>query len=327
MGRVLAVEAIKLSKEFQKYRKKPGVKGSVRSLLSRERHSVHAIKSLSLNIDEGEVVGLIGENGAGKSTFLKMLSGILKPTSGSAKVLGYSPWERKRAYLKQISFVMGNRGQLWWDLPVVDSFELQKEIYQIGADQYKENYDQLVDMLNISEYLDSPVRKLSLGQRMRCELALALLHSPKLIFLDEPTLGLDLIVQKKLRDFLLDYNKKTRATIIMSSHYMDDVKEMCRRVILLSSGEKLYDGSISELARKYAEYKTVTISLGKSSNKSGLEKYGEVENLSRNLIAVKVPRKDVPQVAARILKEFDVEDLDIREPELDDIVRTIYEER
>lgn len=327
MAKRLAIEAVDLKKIFSKYKKLPGIKGSVKALIQRETYEVRAVESLSVEIEEGELVGLIGENGAGKSTTLKMLSGILKPTSGIVKVLGYIPVERKREYLKQISFVMGNKSQLWWDLPVADSFELQREIYQIPQDEYNRTHNMLVELLGVEELLSSPVRKLSLGERMRCELVLSLLHKPKVIFLDEPTLGLDVIMQKRLREFFVEYNRDNAATIILTSHYMDDVKEVCNRVIMLNQGIKIYDGGLSQLAERYATYKTVTVFLKNKVDSSSLEKdYGAVI-LSERVVALKVKREEVANIAGRVLKQYEVEDIDIREPGLSDIVRTIYGDR
>lgn len=327
MAKRLAIEAVDLNKVFSKYKKSPGIKGSIKALIQRETYEVRAVESLSVEIEEGELVGLIGENGAGKSTTLKMLSGILKPTSGSVKVLGFTPVERKREYLKQISFVMGNKSQLWWDLPVIDSFELQREIYQIPQDEYNETYNTLVELLAVKELLSSPVRKLSLGERMRCELVLSLLHKPKVIFLDEPTLGLDVIMQKRLREFFVEYNRNNAATIILTSHYMDDVKEMCDRVILLNKGEKIYDGKLTQLVKKYATYKTLTIDLRNKADSKSLEREYNVTAVTEKVLTMKVDRGEVASRAGRILKKYEVDDIDIREPELSDVVREIYEEQ
>lgn len=327
MAKRLAIEAVDLNKVFSKYKKSPGIKGSVKALIQRETYEVRAVESLSVEIEEGELVGLIGENGAGKSTTLKMLSGILKPTSGSVKVLGFTPVERKREYLKQISFVMGNKSQLWWDLPVIDSFELQREIYQIPEDEYNKAHNALVELLAVKELLSSPVRKLSLGERMRCELVLSLLHKPKVIFLDEPTLGLDVIMQKRLREFFVEYNRNNAATIILTSHYMDDVKEMCERVILLNKGEKIYDGKLTQLVKKYATYKTLTIDLRNKADSKSLEREYDVTAVTEKVLTMKVDRGEVASRAGRILKKYEVDDIDIREPELSDIVRTIYSDK
>ncbi len=227
--------------------------GSVKSLVKREHFDVPAVKSVSFDIEEGELIGFIGPNGAGKTTTLKMLSGLIYPSGGEVSVLGYKPFDRKKEFLRQISLVMGQKNQLWWDLPPMDTFLLNKEIYEISDIDFKERVEELSDLLDVKDILQVQVRKLSLGQRMKCELMAALMHQPKILFLDEPTIGLDVVVQQRLRHFITEYNKKHKATIILTSHYMQDVKQLCDRVIVINYGGLIYDGRLSDLTTKYAK--------------------------------------------------------------------------
>lgn len=227
--------------------------GSVRSLVKREHFDVPAVKDVSFDIEEGELIGFIGPNGAGKTTTLKMLSGLIYPSGGEISVLGYKPFDRKKEFLKQISLVMGQKNQLWWDLPPMDTFLLNKEIYEISDADFNERVEELSELLDVKDILQVQVRKLSLGQRMKCELMAALMHQPKILFLDEPTIGLDVVVQQRLRHFITAYNKKHKATIILTSHYMQDVKQLCDRVIVINFGGLIYDGRLSDLTTKYAK--------------------------------------------------------------------------
>lgn len=253
------IEINNVSKDYLIYQKSSGFKNAVKDLFKRNSSIKTAVDALNLNIDKGTIVGMIGENGAGKTTTLKMLSGILHPTSGSIRVNGYTPFERKRDFLKEISFVMGNKNQLIWDLPAIDSFGYQKKIYEIPDAQYKKTLNEMVDLFDSKALIDVPIRKLSLGQRMKMELINSVLHQPKLIFLDEPTIGLDLVTQKRIRQFIKDYNQLTQATIILTSHYMTDIEETADRVTILHSGKKIYDNQLSELYKEYKGKALVTI--------------------------------------------------------------------
>lgn len=319
------VQVKNLRKEFQIYRKSPGLKGTIASFFKREYSITRAIDGVSFDIEKGEFVGFIGSNGAGKTTTLKCLAGLLYPTSGDVSVLGYTPWERNRDFLKRISLVMGQKNQLWWDLPPMDSFLMNKEIYEIDEKAFYTIVDDLIDLLDIGGVVNIPVRKLSLGQRMKCELVSSLLHSPQVLFLDEPTIGLDVVMQKKLRTFFKEYNRKYETTIMLTSHYMDDVKELCKRVIIIDDGRIMYDGSVYSLLREHGQYKTVSFVSSKKITKSELEKFGEVVTLENGSAGViKVHRDDVPKVSARLFKDFHVEDLNIDEVGLDDVVREMF---
>src|SRR3989338_9575080 len=233
------IKVDKLCKYYQVHQKEPGLTGSLKSLFARKYYDVKAVDDISFEIEEGELIGFIGPNGAGKTTTLKTLSGLLYPTSGEVSVLGYTPWKRQPEFQKQFALVMGQKNQLWWDLPAIESFILNKEIYEVPAEKYQKTLDELVDLLEVRDILKIQVRKLSLGQRMKMELIAALIHSPKILFLDEPTIGLDVVMQKKMRDFIKEYNRRFKATIILTSHYMDDVKELCERVIIIDHGKLL----------------------------------------------------------------------------------------
>ena len=261
------ISVTNLKKHFKVYKKQPGLWGSIQSLWHREYETVKAVDDISFEIAEGEIVGFIGMNGAGKTTTLKMLSGLLFPTSGETEVLGYNPWERKPVFQKQFSLVMGQKNQLWWDLPAVETFYLNKAIYEIPDAQFEKTLSKLVKLLDVEDIIQIQVRKLSLGQRMKCELIAALLHNPKVLFLDEPTIGLDVVMQKTLRDFIKAYNKEFGATIILTSHYMDDVKELCERAIVIDHGKKVFDGKLQDIIDTYARNKILSLTFSKPISK------------------------------------------------------------
>jgi ABC-2 type transport system ATP-binding protein len=322
-----AITIKNLSKTFKVEQKEEGLKGSLKALFHREYKNINAVESISFNIEQGELVGFIGPNGAGKTTTLKMLSGLLYPSSGNVKVLGYTPFERKPDYLKKISLVMGQKNQLWWDLPAIETFNLNKEIYEVDQKKYKNILNELLDMLDLRDVVNQQVRKLSLGQRMKCELVAALIHMPKVLFLDEPTIGLDVVMQKKVREFIKDYNKKYNATVILTSHYMDDVKEICQRIIMIDHGKLLFDGVLNDLIKKYADYKILAPVFTKSVSQKELEKIGEVEKYEPPRAIIKVPRDQTSQKASELLAKFSVEDLEITEPALEDIIRLAFENK
>lgn len=315
----------KLSKYFKQYKKQPGLMGSIKSLFKREYFTIKAVDQISFKIDEGEFVGFIGPNGAGKTTTLKCLSGLLYPTSGDVKVMGFTPFDRKKDFLTQISLVMGQKNQLWWDLPAMDSFLLNKEIYEVPKDQFEKVIDELVKMLDLKEVLNVQVRKLSLGQRMKCELVAALLHSPRVLFLDEPTIGLDVTMQKRLRDFFKEYNGKFKTTVILTSHYMDDVRELCKRVIIIDKGKIIYDGLLDKIVKQYVKDKYITMRFLNPVDKVDVSKFGKVIKFAEDTATISVPREDVPGVSAKMLEALPVDDVDIKEMDLDDVVRMIFD--
>jgi len=321
---VIKVKSLK--KFYRVHQKEPGLAGSVKSLFKRKYQDVKAVNNISFNINKGELVGFIGPNGAGKTTTLKVLSGLLYPTSGKVNVLDYTPWDRKPEFQKQFSLVMGQKNQLWWDLPALDSFILNREIYEIPRDQFDKTLKQLVNMLDLKDVLKIQVRKLSLGQRMKAELVAALLHSPKVLFLDEPTIGLDVIMQKKVRDFIKDYNQRFKATIILTSHYMGDVKELCDRVIIIDKGKIFFDGQLSEIIKKYADHKVLELILEKPVTKTELKKIRSIviKQYDFPKLTLTVKRRSANHVAATLLKKFPIADLNITEPAIEDIIREVF---
>ncbi len=318
------IEVHNLKKFYKVHQKEPGLGGSVRSLFNRKYYDVKAVDGVSFDIGEGELVGFIGPNGAGKTTTLKVLSGLLYPTSGRVSVLGYIPWDRKPAFQKRFSLVMGQKNQLWWDLPAMESFILNKEIYEVPDDQFKKTLDELVGLLEVEDILKVQVRKLSLGQRMKMELIAALIHSPKILFLDEPTIGLDVVMQKKMRDFIREYNHRYNSTILLTSHYMDDVKELCERVIIIDKGRLLFDGKLDEIIKKFAGYKILTVIFSKKVDMEKLSQIGKVVEMDFPKSVISVERSVAPFAAAELLQNFPVADLNLEEPPIEDIIREVF---
>lgn len=313
-----------LKKHFQVHKKEPGLVGSVKSLFKREYKTVKAVDNVSFTINEGELVGFIGPNGAGKTTTLKCLSGLLYPTSGSVSVLNYTPWDRKPEFQKQFALVMGQKNQLWWDLPAMETFILNKEIYEVPDEKYQKTLKELTRLLEVEEILKVQVRKLSLGQRMKCELIAALLHTPKVLFLDEPTIGLDVVMQKKMRDFIKEYNRRYKSTIILTSHYMGDVKELCQRVVIIDKGKIVFDGKLEEIIKKFADHKLISIILAKEIDPKKLEEVAKIKEFDYPRVIISVKRKEVSLVAAKILDKLPVADLNIEEPPIEDIIRELF---
>ncbi len=313
-----------LTKYYKIHQKEPGFMGSLRSLVNRKYYDARAVEDVSFTIDEGELVGFIGPNGAGKTTTLKCLSGLLYPTSGNVEVLGFNPFERKHDFLKKISLVMGQKNQLWWDLPAMDSFLLNKEIYEVSDSSYKKTIGELIDLLDVKDIVNVQVRKLSLGQRMKCELIAALIHEPKVLFLDEPTIGLDVVMQQNLRDFVKEYNKKFDATIILTSHYMRDVEQLCKRIIMIDHGKVLYDGNLSEIVKKYATHKELRIVFQKPIEKRELARLGKITEMNGTRVVISVERTKSNHVAAEILKKYDIEDFNIEEAGIEEIIRDVF---
>lgn len=320
------IEVKNLTKSFKQYKKSSGLKGSIKSIFKREYFDVHAVNNINFEIKEGEVVGFIGPNGAGKTTTLKMLSGILYPTKGEINVLGHKPFERNPEFQKQFSIVMGQKSQLWWDLPAMEGFILNKEIYEVPENLFLESINELAELLEVKDILEVPVRKLSLGQRMKCELIASLLHRPKLLFLDEPTIGLDIVIQKKIRQFLKEYNLKYKTTVLLTSHYMDDVQELCNRIIVINKGGIVFDGKLDKLIKEYASSKYLKLVFNEKTSKFDLEKFGEIIEYESNgfSVTLSVSRDNHTAIAANILSNFKVDDLDISEIGLEEIISKIF---
>lgn len=315
-----------LCKYYKVHQKDPGFIGSLKSFVNRKYVDVKAVDDVSFEIDTGEIVGFLGPNGAGKTTTLKVLSGLLYPTSGRAKVLGFTPSERRADYLRRITLVMGQKQQLNWDLPAIETFLVNAAIYEIPDDQYKKTLGELTELLELEPLLKKQVRKLSLGERMKCELAAALLHRPQVLFLDEPTIGLDVTMQTKIRQFIAEYNERYRATIILTSHYMADVTALCKRVIVIDHGKLLYDGDLQALAEKIAPHKLIRVEFSQTLNGHRLEEYGEVVKLRGQRAELLVPRDATSEVAARMLSQLPIADVTIEEPAIEDVITRVFED-
>lgn len=283
-----------------------------------------ALENLSIEIDEGEFVGFLGPNGAGKTTFLKILSGIIHPTSGKANILGFTPWERNYDFLGQIAIVMGQKNQLWWDLPAIDSFNLLKEVYEIPQEKYRQNLDQMVEVLNMKELLTKRLRNMSLGERMKCELTASFLHNPKIVFLDEPTIGLDVVSAKSIRNFLKEINKTKKCTLILTSHYMGDIEELCKRVIIINHGQKIYDGDLAELKNKYAPEKEITVFLNNLDDKKKFAHLKFAKRIVENRGIVKVDKKDLGVVTNEIFDNFEIENILISDIDTEEVITKIF---
>jgi len=320
-----------LSKTFRVARKDPGFVGSLRSMFRRETAEVVAVRDVSFRVAEGEIVGLIGANGAGKTTLVKMLAGIVHPSGGRASVLGFDPWSRDDRFRSQIALVMGQKAQLWWDLPPADSLLLLKEIYRLPDAQYRETLDELTTVLGLGPEMRTPVRKLSLGQRMKAELVAALLHRPRVVFLDEPTIGLDVTAQRAVRDFLLRYRERHRPAIVLTSHSMDDIERLCARILILKDGGLVYDGGLAEVVARYGDDKVVTVALDPASaapvDPRLLEGLGQVLESSAATVKLRIPRDRVAAAAGELLRRLPVADLLIEEVDIATIIERIFTER
>lgn len=323
----MVISVSHLTKHYEVHKKEPGFVGSVRSLFARTYETVKAVDDISFTIGEGELVGFIGPNGAGKTTTLKCLSGLLYPTRGTVTVLGFTPFERKTDYLKRIALVMGQKNQLWWDLPAIETFLLNKEIYEIPDEQYNKTLEELTGLLEVEDILTVPVRKLSLGQRMKMELIAALIHSPRVLFLDEPTIGLDVVMQKKMRDFIASYNELRKSTILLTSHYMEDVRQLAHRVIVIDHGKILYDGKLDSLVKKFAKHKILSVVLETYVPPQKLASVGEITEYNFPHVTIKVPRSASNVAASQLLQDFPVDDLNIEEPDIEDIIRDVFTQK
>jgi ABC-2 type transport system ATP-binding protein len=296
-----------LTKVFRVPEREAGLRASLRSLVNRQWREVRAVDDISFEIEAGEVVGFLGPNGAGKTTTLKMLSGLLYPTSGEGRVLGHVPSKRERDYLRRMTLVMGNRNQLQWDLPALDSFELNRAIYRLPREDFRRTRDELIELLDVADLVRKPVRNLSLGERMKVEVIGQLLHLPQVLFLDEPTIGLDVTMQKRIRTFIAEYNQRYEATVLLTSHYMADVEALCKRVIIIHRGRLLFDGELSALADRFAAYKTIEAVLADGER-----------------MTLRVPKAETSRATAQLLAEHDVSDLTVEDPPIEDVIEQVF---
>jgi viologen exporter family transport system ATP-binding protein len=320
----VTIVADRLTKIYRVQKKPPGLLASLRAVVQRSYAEVRAVDDVSLTIRRGELVGFLGPNGAGKTTTLKMMAGLLEPTGGRVRVLGYEPFKRQRPFQRRFALVLGQKNQLWWDLPASESFLLNKEIYGVSDGEYRRTLGELSDLLDLGPLLDVQVRKLSLGERMKCELAAALLHQPDVLFLDEPTIGLDVVMQQKIREFIGAYQKRHQATILLTSHYMDDVKALCERVVVIDHGRLIFDGALRELARRFGDDKLLTLDLDAPVTREALAEYGEIVAWEPTKVSLRVPRTQVSTTAARLLGALQVHDLAIQEPDVEDVIRSLF---
>ncbi len=328
MSQAPVIEVNSLTKTYRTYKKKPGLSGALRGLFHREYEELSAAKDVSFKVEEGEFVGFLGPNGAGKTTTLKMLAGLLYPTTGTARVLGYTPWQRKDGYRRQFSLLLGQKNQLWWDLPARESLDLNGKIYGLEPVAMQKRVDELSELLLVRDKLNVMVRELSLGERMKMELIAALLHDPKVLFLDEPTIGLDVVSQKIVRDFLKAHNHKRRTTILLTSHYMADIQELCQRVIIIDKGTIFFDGKLAEVLDRFADSKMVTIHTPPETvvDPAWVSPFGEVIEQSSGVIKIKVPRDKVSAACKALLDNLPVSDIDIQEVPIEDIIRRLFSE-
>jgi len=317
-----AVRVDNLGKTYVVPEREPGARAALASLFHRRTREVHAVDVISFDLQPGEVVGFLGPNGAGKTTTLKMLSGLLHPSAGTASVLGHVPWKREKAFLRQITLVMGQRNQLNWDIPAADSFELNRAIYRIPAADFRAARDELVDLLDLGDLLRKPVRTLSLGERMKCEIAIALLHRPRVVFLDEPTIGLDVTMQRRIRGFIAEYNRKLGATVLLTSHYMADVEALCRRVIVIHEGRLLFDGELEALVQRFTAHKTIVVRL--SSCETDLSRYATVVSCVDGLATLRVAKEETARVTGRLLADLPVIDLTVEDPPIEDAIESVF---
>src|SRR3954471_17207563 len=320
------IEANGLSKTYRVYQKKEGLLGALRGLFRREYKEVRAVDDVSFRIEPGEIVGFLGPNGAGKTTTLKILSGLIYPTSGTARVLGHVPWERADAFRRRFALVMGQKNQLWWDLPAADSFQLHREIYSLQPDAFARTVGDLTELFHVMELTRQPVRELSLGERMKMELIAALLHQPQLLLLDEPTIGLDVVAQATIQRCLKEYNVRRGVTMLLTSHYMRDVEALCSRVLVINHGKVIYDGDLSGITDRFGRSKLVKLQFAEVPPPEDLDRYGEVTRREGPAADLKVERARVAEVLGAILDRYAVVDVRLRAPPLEQVIARVFEE-
>ncbi|HAA70560.1 MAG: ABC transporter [Planctomycetaceae bacterium] len=318
------IEIEQLVKTYQVYQKKEGLRASLRGLFRREYRNVEAVRGIDLQVEKGEFVAFLGPNGAGKTTTLKLLSGVINPSRGKALVMGHIPWKRDNAYRRRFALVMGQKNQLWWDLPAQESFRLHQQIYRIPQDAFQQTLDELTGLLELRDLLKQPVRELSLGERMKMELTAALLHSPEVLFLDEPTIGLDVVAQHNIQQFLRYYQEERNITILLTSHYMKDVGALCKRVVIINRGNIQYDGSLSGILDQFSGYKIVTLQFAKGEVPDNLEAFGEVLEIQPPRVQWQIPRAQVTATLSAILSRHTIEDMAVEEPPLEKVIADVF---
>ncbi|MDJ0661403.1 MAG: ATP-binding cassette domain-containing protein [Crocosphaera sp.] len=318
------IDVKNLNKIYKVSLKKPGIKGTINHFFRRTYRDIAAVKDVSFSINSGEIVGFLGANGAGKTTTLKMLTGLIHPSTGEIKIVGHVPFKRHPTFLNKMSLIMGQKQQLLWDLPALDSLKINAAVYEIPDKVFHKRLQDLAEMLSIEEQLTQPVRKLSLGQRMKAELLAALLHHPQVLFLDEPTLGLDVNSQAAIRSFLKEYNQRYQATILLTSHYMADITALCERVLLIHEGQLIYDGNLEQLVEKFTPYKEVKVELSYPLSTEQLTNYGQVETVKGQEVRFLVKPENLTETIAKILAQLEVNDLNVTEPPIEEVVSQIF---
>jgi ABC-2 type transport system ATP-binding protein len=320
------IEANGLTKTYRVFQKKEGLLGALRGLYRREYKQVRAVDGVSFTIEPGEIVGFLGPNGAGKTTTLKILSGIIYPTSGTARVLDYVPWERADAFRRRFALVMGQKNQLWWDLPAVDSFQLHKEIYSLPPAQFQRTVDELTELFQVKDLVRQPVRELSLGERMKMELIAGLLHQPELLLLDEPTIGLDVVAQATIQRCLKEYNASRGVTMLLTSHYMKDVEALCARVLVITHGKVIYDGPLAKITAEFGQSKLVKLQFAGDTTPPDLDRFGEVSRREGPVADLKVERSHVAEALSAILDCYTIIDMSVQDPPLEEVIARVFEE-
>jgi ABC-2 type transport system ATP-binding protein len=319
-----AIEIRGLSKSYRVYQKQEGLGASLRGLFRREHRDVHAVRAIDLTVEKGEFVAFLGPNGAGKTTTLKLLSGVITPTAGEARVLGFVPWERDNEYRRRFALVMGQKNQLWWDLPAQESFALHEKIYRIDHAAFTRTKDELVDLLGVGKLLGRPVRELSLGERMKMELIAALLHSPEVLFLDEPTIGLDVVAQHNIQKFLKHYQQVRGITILLTSHYMKDVAALCQRVVIIAGGRIVYDGSLDGIIDQFSTTKVVTLEFGDERMPGDLSALGDVLEVAPPRVKLAVDRSRIAATLAGVLDAYAIQDVSVEDPPLEEVIASLF---
>ncbi|QDT33238.1 ABC transporter ATP-binding protein [Thalassoglobus polymorphus] len=318
------IEAKHLTKTYRVYQKNDGILASIGGLFQRKYRTVEAVRDVSFAIEEGEMVAFLGPNGAGKTTTLKLLSGLIFPTSGDAQVLDFIPWERANSFRRRFSLVMGQKNQLWWDLPAQESFQLHREIYRIENTEFDRRLDELTALLEVKKLVSQPVRELSLGERMRMELIAALLHSPEVLLLDEPTIGLDVISQRKVQEFLKYYQAERKITVILTSHYMKDVEALCKRAVIINDGEIKHDGPLSEIVDRFSQHKIIQLQFAAGQSSGDLSRFGTVLEQIGPRTRIEVERQKVPEVLTSVLNEFQIEDVGVQDRPLEEVIAEMF---